>query len=58
MQTKFALSPADSHAVFAYLANGGKIRVFQRGASAINLATGKAYICPLPVATYTEAPEA
>ena len=56
MQSK-ALSPAASAAIVAYLAGGGIIRRFPRGASAINLATGKAYICPLPVATYTESPE-
>lgn len=57
MQSK-AISPAATAAIIAYLAGGGAIRRFPRGASAINPATGKAYICPLPVATYTEAPEA
>ena len=57
MQSK-AISPATSAAIFAYLANGGLIRRFPRGASAINPATGKAYICPLPIATYTESPDA
>lgn len=46
-----ALSPADAATVFAYLSRGGAIRVFARGASALNPATGKADRCPLPVAT-------
>ena len=53
-----ALAPALAAPIFAYLASGGLIRRFPRGASAINPATGKAYICPLPVATYTETPDA
>ena len=56
MQSK-ALSPESAAAVYAYLANGGAIRVYATGQSAINAKTGKAYICPLPVATYTESPE-
>ena len=53
-----ALSPAATAAIYAYLAGGGIIRRFPRGASAIDPSTGKAYICPLPIATYTESPDA
>lgn len=46
-----AFSPAEAQAIFAYLANGGAIRVYAPGASAINPHTGKADRCPLPIAT-------
>lgn len=51
MQKTRALSALAVQAVFAYLANGGAIRVYATGASAINPATGKADFCPLPVTT-------
>ena len=46
-----AFSPAEAQAIFAYLANGGAIRTYAPGASAINPDTGKADRCPLPIAT-------
>lgn len=51
MQNTRALSAESVAAFFSYLANGGAIRVYATGASAINPVTGKADFCPLPVAT-------